>query len=140
MKGKPQPGHALPARDRQQYGEDHGLDLQHDEFEVRLGHKVPDLFPMMSISPAGDRKAPWKVRAVNGSVIILTGSPRWKNIMGAGPGREHVCHLPLVPAGLPLFRDCRVTRRKSTAFGVFPVHLQEDGKNEPIFAGCTTSF
>jgi GMP synthase-like glutamine amidotransferase len=33
-----------------------------------------------------------------------------------------------------------ITRRKSTAFGVFPVHLQEEGKHEPIFAGLPDPF
>ncbi|MDQ6757517.1 MAG: GMP synthase, partial [Bacteroidota bacterium] len=33
-----------------------------------------------------------------------------------------------------------VCKRKSTAFGVFPVHLLEDGKNEPIFEGMNDPF
>jgi GMP synthase-like glutamine amidotransferase len=33
-----------------------------------------------------------------------------------------------------------VTRRRSTAFGVFPVHLLEDGFDEPVFAGLRNPF
>src|SRR5205807_2487829 len=33
-----------------------------------------------------------------------------------------------------------VTHRKSTAFGVFPVHLQDEGKDEPVFAGLQDPF
>jgi len=33
-----------------------------------------------------------------------------------------------------------VAKRKSTAFGVFPVHIMEDGKNEPVFNGLADPF
>src|SRR5260370_3885201 len=33
-----------------------------------------------------------------------------------------------------------VTSRKSTSFGVFPIHLQEDGRDEPVFAGLQDPF
>ena len=33
-----------------------------------------------------------------------------------------------------------VCKRKSTAFGVFPIHMLEDGRNEPIFEGLKDPF
>jgi homoserine O-succinyltransferase/O-acetyltransferase len=33
-----------------------------------------------------------------------------------------------------------VSKRKSTAFGVFPVHMLESGKNEPVFKGLADPF
>src|SRR5882762_3586904 len=51
--GQPNQGMRCLREILQQYGEDHGLDLQHDEFEVRLGHKVPDLSYDVYISSGG---------------------------------------------------------------------------------------
>ena len=33
-----------------------------------------------------------------------------------------------------------ISKRKSTAFGVFPIHMLEAGKNEPIFEGLQDPF
>lgn len=38
------------------------------------------------------------------------------------------------------YKLAEVCRRKSTAFGVFPVHLLEDGKAEPLFEGLADPF
>lgn len=38
------------------------------------------------------------------------------------------------------FRVGQLTKRKSTAFGVFPVHLLEAGKTEPVFEGMPDPF
>jgi len=59
----------------------------------------------------------------------------------ATPLKKHVlfiCHS--FQLACRYFEIAGITRRKSTAFGVFPVHLQEDGKNEPIFAGLHDPF
>jgi homoserine O-succinyltransferase/O-acetyltransferase len=38
------------------------------------------------------------------------------------------------------FKIAKITKRRSTAFGVFPVHLLEAGKNEPVFEGMPDPF
>ena len=38
------------------------------------------------------------------------------------------------------FKIADLAKRKSAAFGVFPVHLLQDGKNEPIFDGMADPF
>jgi len=38
------------------------------------------------------------------------------------------------------FKVAELTKRKSTAFGVFPVHLLEAGKTEPVFEGMPDPF
>jgi GMP synthase-like glutamine amidotransferase len=38
------------------------------------------------------------------------------------------------------FKVAQIAKRKSTAFGVFPVHLLEAGKSEPVFEGMTDPF
>jgi len=127
--GATQPGHALPARDPATLGGS-GLDRQHDGSRGRLGNKVPALSYDVSIS-RGDGHAPWHVRGSDGSVIIVTGSTRWKTIMGEGRGREAV--LLLHPSvALPFFRDRGITRRKSTAFGVFPFTCRRLERTKPF--------
>ena len=38
------------------------------------------------------------------------------------------------------FEIGNVAKRKSTAFGVFPVHIVDEGKNEPVFSGLPDPF
>ncbi len=38
------------------------------------------------------------------------------------------------------FNTGLVYKRKSTSFGVFPMHLMEEGKNEPVFDGLSDPF
>jgi len=38
------------------------------------------------------------------------------------------------------FKTGHVTRRRSTAFGVFPIHMKAEGKKEPVFAGLHDPF
>jgi len=38
------------------------------------------------------------------------------------------------------FQLANVIKRKSTAFGVFPMHLVKDGKTEPVFSGLGDPF
>jgi GMP synthase-like glutamine amidotransferase len=38
------------------------------------------------------------------------------------------------------FKVAQITKRRSTAFGVFPVHLLEAGKSEPVFEGMPDPF
>lgn len=38
------------------------------------------------------------------------------------------------------FKIGQVTKRKSTAFGVFPIHMMENAGNEPVFSGLHDPF
>ncbi len=38
------------------------------------------------------------------------------------------------------FKVGRLTKRKSNSFGVFPVHMLEDGEREPVFNGLNNPF
>lgn len=38
------------------------------------------------------------------------------------------------------FKIGQVTKRKSTAFGVFPIHMMENAENEPVFSGLHDPF
>ena len=38
------------------------------------------------------------------------------------------------------YKVAEITRRKSTAFGIFPVHLTPEGLEDPVFEGLPSSF
>ena len=120
-----------------EYAESHGLGLVLDEFEVRLKKEVPDLSYDVYISTGGP-----------GSPIESENSDwEYKYFGWLRQTEDHnrkveerfkkriflICHsFQLV---CRYYKLAKVNKRKSTAFGVFPVHLQSKGKEEPIFAG-----
>ena len=124
------------------FGLAHDLILEIDEFEVRLEQKVPDLSYDIYISSGGPgspldtENSAWEaayfgwlrqVERHNGAV--------------AGPDRKQVlfiCHsFQLICRHYAI---AEVTHRKSTAFGVFPVHMLEGAADEPLFAGLQDPF
>lgn len=117
-----------------QYGDAHQWEVHLDEFEVRLKNQVPDLSYDLYISSGGP-----------GSPLESEHSEwennyfRWLHEVEQQP--KHVlfiCHsFQLVCRHYGI---ARVTSRKSTAFGVFPIHMQPDGKQEPVFAGLQDPF
>src|SRR6201991_4478719 len=125
-----------------EYVRSHDLHLELDEFEVRLGKNLPDLSYDIYISSGGP-----------GSPLASEGS-EWErlwfqwvqnleeyNSHPANAIKKHVffvCHSFQIACRY--FKVARVTKRKSTAFGVFPVHMQPGGKDEPIFAGLHDPF
>ncbi len=125
-----------------QYGEANNLDLVWDEFEVRQEQQVPDLSYDIFISSGGpgspldSENSAWE----NAYFGWLQQVEQW-NADDANQQKKYVffiCHsyqLACRHYGL-----ARVTKRKSTAFGVFPVHVLPEGKNEPVFAGLNDPF
>jgi GMP synthase-like glutamine amidotransferase len=125
-----------------QYRLDTGLDLEYDEFEVRLRKEIPDLSYDIYISSGGP-----------GSPLDSEGSEWEKNYFEWLSRVEHVNslaeptdkkHLLFICHSFQLicrhYAIAQVTNRKSTAFGVFPVHLQKDGRDEPVFSGLQDPF
>jgi homoserine O-succinyltransferase len=125
-----------------EYAHHHGLELQYDEFEVRREHHLPDLSYDIYISSGGP-----------GSPLDSEGSEwevaYWKWLRqieqynedpanGAPKQVLFICHsFQLVSRHYGI---ARVTNRRSTAFGVFPIHMLEDAANEPVFAGLRDPF
>jgi homoserine O-succinyltransferase/O-acetyltransferase len=125
-----------------QYGEANDLNLEWDEFEVRIAREVPDLSYDIYISSGGP-----------GSPLESEGS-EWERVYfqwlkqvkewnedEANMQKKHVffiCHsFQLICRHYNLAKVCR---RKSTAFGVFPMHILEEGKDEPVFQGLKDPF
>ena len=125
-----------------QYGEINNLDLIWEEFDVRLGKQVPNLDFDIYISTGGP-----------GSPLDSIGSEweklyfswlgkveAWNDNVNGGPKKYvfFICHsFQLVCRHWELANVCA---RKSTAFGIFPIHMLEDGFNEPVFSGMQDPF
>ncbi|HEX6914307.1 MAG TPA: GMP synthase [Chitinophagaceae bacterium] len=119
-----------------------GFDVIVKEFDVRLAFEVPDLSFDVYISSGGP-----------GSPLETEGN-RWESLYfgwlksvedwNSNSGNISKKHVYFICHSFQL--ACRhyqlgnVCKRKSTAFGVFPVHMTEDGRNEPVFANMPDPF
>lgn len=124
------------------YCKEHALQLTLNEFELRLSKQVPGLDYDVYISSGGP-----------GSPLASEGSDweklyfKWiaeieeYNNNSENTEKKYVlfiCHS--FQLACRYFDVGNVAKRKSTAFGVFPVHLIEEGKQEPIFTGLGDPF
>ncbi|MEO7802672.1 MAG: GMP synthase [Ginsengibacter sp.] len=124
------------------FGEKNDINIYRKEYDVRLKNEVPDTSYDIYISSGGP-----------GSPLESEGS-KWEQAYfgwlksieewNANPSNYKkkfiffICHsFQLVCRHWQLANVCE---RKSTAFGVFPIHLLEDGKNEPVFTGMKDPF
>jgi len=125
-----------------QFGENRHIDLTWDEFEVRLEKQVPDLSYDIYISSGGP-----------GSPLESEGS-EWEKVYFSwlhkvehwNDNQAHVqkkqvffiCHsFQLICRH---YNIAKVSQRKSTSFGIFPMHLLSDGKSEVVFEGLNDPF
>ena len=125
-----------------QYSEEHQLDIEVNEFEVRLKNETPDLDHDIYISSGGP-----------GSPLDSEGS-EWEKVYfhwlsriekyNTNEGNQQkkqvffICHsFQLVCRH---YKIADVKRRKSTAFGVFPIHYLSNAEEEPIFEGLKDPF
>ncbi|HUQ96319.1 MAG TPA: hypothetical protein VM010_01555 [Chitinophagaceae bacterium] len=125
-----------------QWSEYHQLDVAWDEFDVRQKCEVPDLSYDMFISSGGP-----------GSPLDSIGSAweaayfRWFESVEAWNRNPHntekkyaffICHsFQLLCRHYGI---AEVSKRKSTSFGVFPVHVLLEGQHDPVFTGLPDPF
>lgn len=126
----------------QQYSRDHQLELVWDEFEVRKLQQLPDLSYDLYISsggpgsPVDSEGSEWENKYFNWISAVQE-----YNQDPAHPTKKHVlfiCHSFQLASRY--FKVAEVKRRKSTAFGVFPVHMLDKGHTEPLFADLQDPF
>jgi len=112
------------------------------EFEVRQKNEIPNTSFDIYISsggpgdPLSTRFNDWDIAWCKWVDEIL----RWNN-NPSNASKKHVffiCHSFQLASRY--FNAGLVYKRKSTSFGVFPVHMLEEGKTEPVFDGLNDPF
>lgn len=125
-----------------QFGENNNLDLTWDEFDVRLKNEVPDLSYDIYISSGGP-----------GSPLESEGS-EWEKVYfnwlkkveqwNDTPAHVHKKQVLFICHSFQLicrhYAIAKVSKRKSTSFGIFPMHLLMEGKDEVLFDGLHDPF
>lgn len=124
------------------FGKINNLEIVLDEYDVRLKHAVPDTNYDIYISSGGpgspieSEDSEWEKVYFN----WLTTIEEWNRNAESYQKKYifFICHsFQLVCRHWKLATVCK---RNSTAFGVFPIHLLEDGKTEPVFNGLHDPF
>jgi GMP synthase-like glutamine amidotransferase len=125
-----------------QFGENNQLDITLDEFEVRQEKQVPDLSYDIYISSGGPG-SPLESEGSEWEQVYfdwLKKTEQWNDNTAHIQKKKvfFICHsFQLVCRHYAI---AAVTKRKSTAFGIFPMHLLADGKNEEVFDGLRDPF
>lgn len=124
------------------YAAEKNIDIISKEFEVRLEKNIPGLDYDIYIStggpgsPLGEEDFEWEnlyfnwmrdVEAYNND----KNNRKKKYVI-------YICHS--FQMACRFFEVGNLSKRKSTAFGVYPVHIVEEGKNEPVFSGLPDPF
>jgi homoserine O-succinyltransferase/O-acetyltransferase len=123
------------------WSEDSQLAVKWDEFDVRLKCEVPDLSYDIYISSGGP-----------GSPLASEGSA-WEDAYFSWLAQvENWNHSEALPKKFVFF-ICHsfqlvsrhyavgeISKRRSTAFGIFPVHVLVEGQIDPIFRGLGDPF
>jgi len=125
-----------------EWGENNDLDLTTHEFDVRLKNQLPDTSYDIYLSSGGpgdplvSRFEDWDIAWCR----WLDKMERW-NANPSNAVKKYVffiCHSFQLASRY--FNVGLVSKRKSTAFGVFPIHMLEAGKQESVFEGLQDPF
>ena len=140
--GQPNQGMRCIRQIIKEWSEHNNLDVQCQEFDVRQQNELPDLSFDIYISSGGpgdpliSRFEDWDIAWCK----WLKAVTRW-NENPESPDKKYVffiCHSFQLASRY--FNAGIVCPRKSTAFGVFPVHMLDAGKQEPVFDGLRDPF
>ena len=125
-----------------EWSEYNNVPVRVDEFEVRLNQQVPDLAYDIYISSGGPGSpidsinSAWEEAWLNWFQSVKDWNENENNF-----NKKFVffiCHsFQLVCRHLGIGE---VSKRKSTAFGVFPVHVLPDGQVDAVFKGLNDPF
>lgn len=124
-----------------QYSDENNVEIIKDEFDVRQKSQLPDLSYDIYISSGGpgspldSLNTAWE----NSYFQWLKKVEQYNNSQHF-PKKQvlFICHS--FQLACRYFRIARVAKRRSTAFGVFPIHRLEEGRDEPVFAGLQDPF
>jgi homoserine O-succinyltransferase/O-acetyltransferase len=125
------------------YARLHQLNLQYDEFEVRVNKQLPNIVNYQIFistggpgSPIDSKGTEWEQAYFNWieQVEIWNGNDTYlpkKKIF-------FICHS--FQLACRYFQLADVVKRKSTAFGVFPVHFIPTNSEDPVWTGLKNPF
>jgi GMP synthase-like glutamine amidotransferase len=124
------------------FAETNDLHLDTREFNVRQRNELPDTSWDIYISSGGPG-SPLESEGLEWDTLYFN----WLREMEEwNANRSHllkkyiffICHS--FQLACRYFKIAQITKRRSTAFGVFPIHLLEGGKSEPVFKGMPDPF
>jgi homoserine O-succinyltransferase len=124
------------------WSETNGYEVEVKEFDVRQKYAVPDLSYDVYISSGGpgspleSENLEWDKKYCDWIKQVET----WNNDVSNFP-KKHVlfiCHS--FQLACRYYNLANVCKRRSTAFGVFPVHMTDEGADEAVFAGLRDPF
>lgn len=124
------------------WAKSNGLELLVKEYDVRLRNELPDTSYDIYISSGGpgdplvSRFEDWDIAWGR----WLDKMERW-NKNPSNSRKKYIffiCHS--FQLACRYFNAGLVCKRKSTAFGVFPMHMLEAGQDEPVFDGLKDPF
>jgi homoserine O-succinyltransferase len=124
------------------FGEMNHLNIVSKEFDVRLKNELPGTDYDIYISTGGPG-SPIESEGLEWDTLYfewLEKMERWNN----HPSNHQKKYIYFICHSYQLicrhYKIGEITKRKSTAFGVFPIHLLQDGKEEPVFEGMPDPF
>ena len=125
-----------------QFSEMVGKELVRDEFNVRQINELPDLSYDIYLcsggpgSPLESKGVEWENNFFSWIKDVEQYNEAEDNIVKKQV--FFICHS--FQLACRYFNVAEVSKRKSTAFGVFPIHYLADANNDPIFFGLTDPF
>lgn len=118
-----------------------GLTIDVDEYDVRAKNEIPDLSYDIYISSGGPGSPfdgedhDWENRYFDWAHDVMHHNAETGNF------DKHVlfiCHSFQLMCRC--FDIATVSRRKSTSFGITPIHMTDDGRDDILFKGLTDPF
>jgi GMP synthase-like glutamine amidotransferase len=122
------------------WAEQNQYNVQFDEFDVRLKLEVPDTSYDIYISTGGPGSpldtigSEWEEKYFG----WLKSVENWNKLNNNPKHVFFICHS--FQLACRYYEIGNVCKRKSTAFGVFPIHQLDDGKEETVFEGLKEPF
>jgi homoserine O-succinyltransferase len=125
-----------------QFGEINHLNIISKEFDVRQKNELPDTSYDIYISSGGPG-SPLESEGLEWDTLYFQWIKKMENFNNDSENIQKkfiffICHS--FQLACRYFKVAQLTKRRSTAFGVFPVHLLEAGKNEPVFENMPNPF
>ena len=125
-----------------QFGEMNHLNIISKEFDVRQKNELPDTSYDIYISTGGPG-SPLESEGLEWDTLYFEWLQKMEDYNNDPANIQKkfiffICHS--FQLACRHFKVAQITKRRSTAFGVFPVHLLEAGKNEPVFGNMPNPF